>query len=171
MTNYTGTGAHLTTEQLRVWTSLLDTIRILETELETELIANHAMTHREYEVLVRVDGGGGSARMSALARQIEASAPLVTQTVKRLEERGWIIRQPAPSDKRGVDAVLTARGRRALKDAAPPHAATIRRLLLDPIGPNLGNIAEIAGPLADHLRQHRSAGSCDDPACSLPSEN
>ena len=78
MNEIVGTGAHLSREQLRVWTSLNDAIRIVDSEIEADLLANHHMTHREYEVLVRVDGAGGRARMSALAMQIEASAPLIT---------------------------------------------------------------------------------------------
>lgn len=167
MVNNAGTGAHLTPEELHVWTSLHDIIRILDTELENDLVANHQMTHREYEVLVRVDGAGGRARMSALARAIEASAPLVTQTVQRLEERGWISREPSLEDKRGVDAILTATGSAALGKAAQPHADIIRELLLEPMGAKLDTIGMTISPIADHLRNHRQGVSCGHDDCSF----
>jgi DNA-binding MarR family transcriptional regulator len=162
-----GTGAHLSTSQLRAWTSLIDTGRILDAELEAELVQNHGMTHREYEVLVRLDGAGGAQRMSSLARQIEASAPLVTQTVARLEERGWIARQPSSTDGRGVDAVLTKAGEAALVTAAEPHAALIRSLFLTPLGDEVELVASGLGAIADHLRAHRAGVGCDDPACPM----
>lgn len=169
MPEVSGTGAHLDPHQLRVWTSLLDTSRILDTELEAALIRDHGMTHREYEVLVRVDGAGGRLRMSTLARQIEASAALVSQTVSKLEERGWITREAAPEDRRGVDAVLSKHGRKALADAARPHAQRVHALLVEPLGASVEMVAEALGGVADHLRQHRSGTSCDDSACPMNS--
>lgn len=167
MPDISGTGAHLDSTQLRVWTSLLDTSRILDTELEELLMEDHAMIHREYEVLVRVDGAGGRMRMSRLARQIEASPALVSQTVSKLGERGWVVRERVAGDRRGVDAVLTDDGRRALASASQPHAERIRALLLDPLGPALEVIAESLGRVADHLRMHRAGESCDNTNCPM----
>ncbi len=170
MTTYDGTGAHLTPTQLRAWTSLLDAVRILDRELEIELVTDHQMTHREYEILVRVDGHGGQVKMSQLARQIEASAALVTQTVARLEDRDWIQREQSSTDGRVVNATITAAGREALHSAAGQHAATVERLLLAPMGDKLETVAQTLGCVADHLRLHRANGACDDISCKLPSE-
>lgn len=167
MTKTVGTGAHLSVDELRVWTSLLDTIRIIDTEAETQLLEQHDMSHREYEVLVRVDGAGGTARMSTLARQIEASPPLITQTVTRLETRGWIERKPSPDDKRGVDATLTQAGRQALATAAAPHAELIRSILLAPLGNDVSLVADLVEPIAAHLRAHRAGTDCDDETCPV----
>lgn len=166
MTEVVGTGAHLTPTELRVWTSLLDASRILESELERSLVSR-GMTHREYEVLVRVDGADGRLRMSLLARQIEESAALVSQTVARLETRGWVTREAAEHDARGVDAVLTKVGRAALAAAAEPHAQLIRTLLLDPIADKLADTAEALGVVADHLRAHRTGSMCPDANCPM----
>lgn len=167
MTEIAGTGAHLDATQLRAWTSFVDASRILETELESQLVEQYGMTHREYEVLVRVDGSGGRLRMSVLARQIEASAALISQTVSRLEGRGWIERSPTSGDGRGVDAVLTPEGRKALSRAAKPHAALVERLLLDHFGEHLDDVAIALGEAADHFRQHRAGDPCDDPTCPM----
>ena len=168
MSDYVGTGKHLGTTELRLWTSFLDASRILETELEAQLGAEFGMNHREYEVLVRVDGAGGRMRLAQLARQIEASPALISQTVTRLEERGWIQRQPSPDDRRGVEAVLTELGQTHLATAAGPHAQLVRRLLLDPIAAgDLARVAESLGNVADHLRAHRAGDACDDPHCPV----
>ena len=163
-----GTGRHLDEAELRLWTALLDTGRILDTVLETDLIEDHNMTHREYEVLVRLDGAGGEMRMSTLARQIEASPPLVTQTIERLEQRDWVERLPSPDDRRGVEARLRPAGRRALRRSAGPHASLIRELLLEPMtSDELSIVGEALGRVADHLRAHRRQGDCANPDCSL----
>lgn len=167
MNIYVGTGKHLSPTELRLWTSFLDTSRILETELETQLTA-FGMTHREYEVLVRVDGDGGRMRMSVLARRIEASPALVSQTVGRLVERGWLTREPSTTDKRGVEAALTDLGRRQLAAAAQPHAELVRQLLIKPMDPeHLEYIAASMGTVADHLRAHRAGEPCGQPECPI----
>lgn len=168
MGEYLGTSSHLTSTELRLWTSFLDTSRILETEVEAQLVSEFGMTHREYEVLVRVDGHGGQLRMSELARQIEASPALITQTVGRLAERGWLERKPSPDDRRGVEAALTPLGRSALAAAAKPHAELVRQLLLAPMCADaLDAVASSLGNVADHLRAHRAGEPCDDAGCPL----
>ena len=168
MVNFVGTGRHLASNELRLWTSFVDTSRILETELENQLVTDFGMTHREYEVLVRIDGHGGQLRMSVLARQIEASPALITQTVARLVDRNWIERRPSPDDRRGVEAALTPLGRDRLAAAAKPHAELIRQLLLAPLDTgDLDAMAHSLGQVADHLRLHRSGTACEDPDCPI----
>ena len=163
-----GTGRHLDPTELKLWTGLVDASRILDTELERQLLSDHEMTHREYEVLVRVDGSGGRKRMTTLAREIEASGPLVSQTVARLEQRGWMERVPTAEDGRGVDAVLLPDGIDALARAARPHAELIRSLLHDHLPPDaLEATADAMHAVASHLRGHRAGASCDAPNCPL----
>lgn len=152
--------------ELRAWTSFLDASRIIDAELERHLATEHEMSHREYEVLVRLDGHGGRMRMSVLARQIEASPPLVSQTVDRLAQREWVRREPTPDDKRGIDAVLAPAGRDALLAASGEHADLVKSLLTDRLGPDLDGIAVALGAVADHLRAHRLGADCGDP-CPL----
>lgn len=165
MAKIVGTGAHLTSTQLRAWTGLHDTARILDHELEANLRVEFGMTHREYEVLVRVDGAGGKERMSVLARQIVTSAALVTQTVSKLEDRGWITRVASEGDARGIDAALTKSGRTVLAQAAKSHAELVRQLLIDPMGSSLDVVATALTDVADHLRGHRMGEACADPTC------
>ena len=164
-----GTGRFLSSAELRAWTGLLDTARILDAELERDLVADHAMTHREYEVLVRLDGHGGSMRMTTLAAQIEASSPLVSQTVARLEDRGWVGRRRSADDGRGVEAFLTTDGSAALRSAAEPHAAVVQALLTDVLGDELDVVGEALTRVASHLRSHRRGEGCEDSACPLNS--
>ncbi len=162
-----GTGRHLTKQELFAWTRFLDAARLLEEILAGHVAKEHRMTHSDYEVLVRLDGAGGSLRMIELAAQVVSSAQKLTHTANRLEQRGWIERVPAEGDGRGVVARLTPSGRSALADAAVGHAALIKRFLLDDLAPeDQIRLGETMERTATHLRLHRRREPC--PRCDLP---
>jgi DNA-binding MarR family transcriptional regulator len=156
-----GTGRHLTPAELATWTRFLDAGRLLEEVLSRHLSHDHAMTHSDYEVLVRLDGNGGSMRMATLARQVVSSAQKLTHTANRLETRGWIARRPVAEDGRGLEAVLLPPGADALAAAAGEHAELVKRFLLDPLtAAEQEVVADAMGRLAAHLRLHRSGQPC-----------
>ncbi len=165
-----GTGRHLTKQELFAWTRFLDAGRLLEERLAAHVATEHGMTHSDYEVLVRLDGAGGSMRMAQLAAQVVSSAQKLTHTANRLEARGWIERVPVESDGRGLIATLTADGRSALADAAVGHARLIKRFLLDELSDEeqvwLGAAMD---RIANHMRLHRAGRSC--PSCEASGES
>lgn len=167
MSETVGTGHHLTALQLRAWTGYLDAARMLDHVLGQHLVVNHDLSHREYEVLVRLDGNGGRMRMSQLAQQIVASPALVTQTISKLETRELVTREAVASgDGRGVEAVISALGRTTLRSAASDHAAIVVDLLLDRVGPDrLASFAGAVDDVAAHLRSHRRGEPCERPDC------
>src|ERR1700753_1062748 len=57
---------------------------------------------------------GGPQRITALAELEGLAQPTVTVLVKRLEERGWVVREHPAEDGRVVLVSLTAAGQRAL---------------------------------------------------------
>jgi DNA-binding MarR family transcriptional regulator len=162
-----GTGRHLTEQELFTWTRFLDAGRLLEEILATHVATEHQMTHSDYEVLVRLDGAGGSMRMTLLAAQVVSSAQKLTHTANRLQQRGWIQRVPAESDGRGLVATLTPLGRSALADAAVGHAALIKRFLLDELThEDQIRVGETMARVATHMRVHRRGEPC--PRCDPP---
>ncbi len=159
-----GTGAHLSKDELWVWTRVVQASRLLEEVLARQLSQDHGMTHSDYEVLVLLDSAGGRLRMSTLASRAVSSSQKLTKTVDRLERRGWVERVPVPGDGRGLEAVLLPAGRSALAEASGPHAALIRRFLLDvlPAG-DAAVVADAMNEVAAHLRTHRDGEAC--PRC------
>jgi len=151
-----GTGAHLTTAELRAWTRFLDASRLIEDVLATHVSREHDMNHGEYEVLVRLDGAKGRMRMAQLASQVVASPSRLTYTVDRLEGRGWVQRRSLTSDGRVVVAELTPEGRSALAEAAVGHADLIRRHLLSHLDASEADaLAAAMGRAIDSLRNMR----------------
>ena len=167
-TQVDGTGRHLTKVELMAWTGFLDASRMLEERLAHQLSDQFGMTHREYEVLVRLDGAGGRLKMSELAQKMVASQPLMSQTVNRLEGRNWVKREASTVDRRSTETVLTDEGCAALREASAPHAAMVKKLLLDVLAKNdLGAFADSLTEAADHLRAHRRGDRCSEEQCPL----
>lgn len=67
----------------------------------------------------------GSARIGDLARADHCSQPTMTTQVQRLEERGWVLRDPDPADRRAVLISLTDEGRALLSAVRRERAAVL----------------------------------------------
>jgi DNA-binding MarR family transcriptional regulator len=132
MTEHCPDGGWLRTEQQRAWRAYLVGTTLLMDRLDRELRERHSLSLPEYEILVRLsESETGRLRMAALAASVSHSRSRVTHTVARMEAAGLVTRDPCLSDGRGVEAVLTDRGRRAIEEAAPTHVSAVRRLLVD----------------------------------------
>ena len=73
----------------------------------------------EFDVLAALRRAGSPYAMSPgdLLRQTLVSSGTMTNRLDRLEQRGFLRREPDPHDRRGVLAVLTPAGRTAVDDA------------------------------------------------------
>ena len=125
----------LDAHQQRAWRAFLVGTTLLMDRLDRDLRERHRMSLPEYEILVRLaEAEGNRLRMAMLADSVSHSRSRVTHTVSRMEAVGLVARDACVSDGRGVEAVLTERGREALREAAPTHVAGVRRFLVDLVG-------------------------------------
>ena len=123
-------------EQQRTWRAFLGALAELQSGLDAQLQADSGMPHAYYELLVRLsEAPDRRLRMSALAEAARVSRSRLSHAVAQLEARGWVRREPCPSDRRGQLAVLTDEGFAALAAAAPGHVEAVRRLLIDRLSP------------------------------------
>ena len=134
-------------DEQRAWRAFLTATRLLFDPLDREMQRDAGIPLSYYEILVRLsEAPEHKLRMSTLAEQSLTSRSRLSHAVARLEERGWVRREPSPGDRRGQLAVLTEKGYAALVDAAPGHVEGVRRHLLDPLTPEefaeLGRISE-----------------------------
>ncbi|KGN33911.1 MarR family transcriptional regulator [Knoellia sinensis KCTC 19936] len=117
-------------EQL-AWRAYLRAHRELQVALDRDLTGS-GLSLPEYELLSMLsEQEGDRARMSVLADLVVQSRSRVTHTAKRLEDRGWVRREPTPEDGRGVALSLTAEGRRTIESAAPTHVESVRTHFID----------------------------------------
>ena len=132
MTVETKDGVWLDTHQQRAWRAFLVGTTLLMDRLDRDLRDEHRLSLPEYEILVRLsEAEGNRLRMATLADSVSHSRSRVTHTVSRMEAAGLVARDACASDGRGVEAVLTHRGREALENAAPTHVAGVRQYLVD----------------------------------------
>ena len=121
----------LSEEEQQSWRAYLRGVRELDVALDRDL-QDYDISLSEYELLSMLsEQPEGRMRMSALAELIVQSRSRVTHTANRLEQRGWVYREPAPDDGRGVVLVLTDRGWAEIVEMARIHVESVRRNILD----------------------------------------
>ena len=123
-------------DEQRTWRSFLATSELLYGALDRQLQRDAGITHASYVVLaILSEAPGRSLRMSELAALANSSPSRLSHAVARLQERGWIRREPTPKDGRGTVAVLTDAGWDMLVRTAPGHVTAVREHLFDRLTP------------------------------------
>ena len=69
----------------------------------------------------------GPRRITDLAACEFVSQPGMTTLVSRLEDEGWVKRQPDPTDGRAVNVVITKSGERVLEKAIAARSEVLRK--------------------------------------------
>ncbi|MFF5213217.1 MarR family winged helix-turn-helix transcriptional regulator [Streptosporangium sp. NPDC000396] len=123
-------------DEQRAWRAFMGATQLVHEELDRQLQRDSGMPHAYYATLVKLsEAPGRMMRMSELAVEVGSSQSRLSHAVARLEERGWVRREPCAADKRVSWAVLTDEGFAALATAAPGHVEAVRRSLFDLLDP------------------------------------
>lgn len=114
------------------WRAWLDASRLLNAELNRELLDSHGLSNADYEILVQLsENADRRMRMSELADRTLSSRSRLSHQIDRMEKAGLIQREVCDVDARGMWAVLTPAGWEKIVSAAPDHVASVRRHLVD----------------------------------------
>lgn len=106
---------------LGAFRALLETHRRLVDAIEARL-AVRDLPLSQYDVLVQLsEAEGRRLRMQELAERVLLSKSGLTRLVDRMEAAGYVEREIAKDDARGINAVLTDKGLAALEAAVPAH--------------------------------------------------
>ena len=70
-------------------------------------------------------------QMTVLASMTNATLPRLSRVMNRLEDTGYVRREPCPGDRRATNLVLTNAGWEKVIRAAPGHVRTVRKLAID----------------------------------------
>ena len=104
----------------------------LPTTLDAQLQRDAGVSLFEYQVMAMLSmEPDRTLRMSRLAALAGGSLTRLSRVVDRLDRRGWVCRQPDPTDGRSTLAVLTDAGWEKVVETAPGHVAEVRRLIFD----------------------------------------
>lgn len=148
----------LTDAQLSCWRAFIESAWLLQTRLEDDLRAASALTMSDYHVLVVLaEAPAHRLRMGELAERLVFSPSRLTYQVSSMQKRGLVIRQSCPRDRRGNEAVLTAAGHSALREAAPYHLTSVRGHFVDDLDEaEIACLTRVFERLGARLRGHRA---------------
>ncbi len=134
---------------LEAWRSYLQSHASIVRVLDAELVAEHRMTTRDYEVLLYLaQADEGHLPMSGLAERTMLTRSGITRLVDGLVESGLIERVACPNDARVSYAQLTEAGHEKLRQAGCSHVRSIRRLFLAHFSPmEIEQLAALLGRL------------------------
>ncbi len=140
-------------DQRRAWVNLVKVLLVLPGVLESQLLRDADLTLLGYMILARLAAvPEATLRMSEIAEMANGSLPRTSHAVTRLEERGWVTRTVCTGQgRRFTVATLTDAGRAHLETSAPRHVATVRRLVVEPLGEDLAMVGAAAERIVEIL--------------------
>ncbi|WP_098955674.1 MarR family winged helix-turn-helix transcriptional regulator [Pseudonocardia sp. N23] len=156
--------------ELQSWLSFSGMLLTLPGFLDAQLQRDQDLSLFGYLVMAGLsDAPERTLRMSELAVLTQGSLSRLSHAVAKLERHGWVVRRPCPTNGRVTIATLTGAGVEKLAAAAPGHVAAVRRLVTDPLGPDLfAELGEASrrildvttGPGYPAIPRRTDAGTC-----------
>ncbi len=147
---------------LEAWRSYLQSHASILRELDAELLVEHDLTTRDYEVLLYLaQAEDRRLPMSALSESTMLTRSGITRLVDGLVARALIERVSCRNDARVSYARLTESGYEKLRQAGRTHIASIRRLFLENFSPEE---VELLASLLGRLPGATRGGSCSVPS-------
>jgi DNA-binding MarR family transcriptional regulator len=143
----------LSPDERDAWTALSWLMLKLPGAFDAQLQRDSGISYFEYLVLAGLSmSPGRRMRMSDLAQFVNGSLSRLSNVVKRLEERGWVLREPCASNGRFVEAALTDAGWAVVVKAAPGHVEAVRQYVFDALGPGqVAQLRDIGRQIADQV--------------------
>ncbi|MGW7415732.1 MarR family winged helix-turn-helix transcriptional regulator [Streptomyces sp. NPDC054863] len=143
----------LTDSEQRAWQAYRRMHLLLGAQISRDLAADSELSDADYDVLSHLTfSAGHRCRISELADRMLWSRSRLSHHLKRMQQRGLIVREGCASDARCAEVALTDDGLRVLDAAAPPHVESVRRSFIDLLTPEqLTAYAEIGEIVVRHL--------------------
>ncbi|MFG2357931.1 MarR family winged helix-turn-helix transcriptional regulator [Streptomyces sp. NPDC048521] len=127
----------LSPAELKTWHQVTLLLYKLPTALEAQLQRDAKLSVVEYYVLAGLsEQPDRRMRMSELAVLANAELSRLSHLMSRLEKRGFVRREPDPTNGRYTHAILTDAGYTHLVEAAPGHVERVRHLVYDILDPS-----------------------------------
>ena len=154
---------------LEAWRSYLQSHAGIVRELDADLIAQHGLTVRDYEVLLYLaQAEERKLPMSSLSERTMLTRSGITRLVDGLVGQGLIERVSCSSDARVSYARLTDTGYTKLRDAGCTHVAGIERLFLAHFSATeLEQLASLLSRLPGAIPGGACTVEADGGACSV----
>jgi DNA-binding MarR family transcriptional regulator len=131
-----GVRPRMTTRELAVWRSLVDTTAELRRILGARLQRESGLSPADYQVLLALhEADGRRLRSSELAASIDWERSRLSHHLRRMEGRGLIRRDDCATDNRGAEISFTPDGADRFRRATAPHMRAIKKHFADALTP------------------------------------
>lgn len=141
-------------ERITAYGLFLEAFTAVNAHIEREVQEAAGMSAAEFGVLLRLARTPGEhLRMTDLAFGAGLSTSGMTRLVDRLEAAGHVERAACPNDRRGLEAVLTTRGRKLVQKVLPTHLASLEAHIAGPLCGDLARLEEPMRVLRDSARK------------------
>jgi DNA-binding MarR family transcriptional regulator len=139
----------LTADEQHAWRRTAAVMTLLPAALDAQLQRDAGLTQFSYLVLAMLSESHDRVMpMSELASTVSSSLSRLSHVVSRLEQQGWVAREPCAGNGRVTMARLTDAGWEKVVATAPGHAAEVRRLVVDAVGPDrIADLDAITGAI------------------------
>ena len=128
----------LTDEEQETWFAYMRVMLRLSYEMNRQLQTDSDLSLPDYDVLnALADSPAHRLQLTALATRLAWERSRLSHHLQRMADRGLVERRPSEQDRRATDAVLTAAGLAALRDATPGHAGLVRQMFFDGLDADL----------------------------------
>jgi DNA-binding MarR family transcriptional regulator len=157
--------SELTERQKGAWASYQRMRTQLSGKLGRELLRETGLSEADYEILTAIiESPDGSVRSLALRCGLDWEKSRLSHQLRRMTERGLVVRDECVEDNRGFIVRASDRGLAAAESARRHHEDAVRRYVADALSPEqldlLGTIAEtVLKKIEGEQRQHRTAAS------------
>ena len=122
----------LTDTERLAWVRFAAVLELLPRALDAQQARDEGLTHYDYYCLAMLsEAPSRTLRMTVLASMTNATLPRLSRVMNRLEDAGYVRRQPCPGDRRATNVVLTDEGWAKVVRAAPGHVRHVRGLVID----------------------------------------
>ena len=141
-------------DRITAYGLFLEAFLAVNNHIERELEEVAGISGHEFGVLLRLARTPDHhLRMTDLADGANLSTSGMTRLVDRLESAGFVERASCPSDRRGLEAVLTAKGKKLVEKVLPAHLESIQTHVVGPLCGELDRLAEPMRLLRDSAKQ------------------
>ncbi|MER6539858.1 MarR family transcriptional regulator [Streptomyces sp900105755] len=143
----------LSAAERETWQQFAMMLHRLPAALGAQLQQDADLSYIEYYVLAGLsDQPERRMRMSDLAVLAHSEQSRLSHMISRLERRGFVRREPDPTNGRYTHAILTDAGHAHLVEAAPGHVARVRDLVFDVLDPaELDNLRTAAQKISESI--------------------
>ncbi len=142
----------MTSRELAIWRSLIDTMAELRGILGAQL-QESGCSSADYQVLLALkEADGRRLRSSELAASIDWERSRLSHHLARMERRGLIGRSDCATDSRGAEVSLTNYGAEMFRRTGAPHLRAIKKHFADALTPEqFEALADILQAVQNHL--------------------